>query len=149
MQSVYSTRIAKGAGREAASGHCACWVHSGDPTWQHLDPLSINDCVCVLLIVLQSKPPAPKRELLLPVNNSSKENGVRVEQDDQDLFAGESASLSTYWCFLNSELGVIFVLAMICLWLGCLFWTLTAPYLSNLCCALGALSTCSVFGKVL
>lgn len=75
---------------------------------------------CVLLIVLKSKPPAPKRELLLPVNNSSKENGVRVEQDDQDLFAGESASLTPYWCFLNCKLRVICVLAMICLCLGCL-----------------------------
>lgn len=93
---MYSTRIVKGTGREAASGHCACWVCSGDPAWQRLDLPSINDCVCVLLIVLKSKPSAPKRELLLPVNNSSKENGVRVEQDDQDLFAGESASLSTY-----------------------------------------------------
>ncbi|XP_052528070.1 sorting nexin-1 isoform X2 [Tympanuchus pallidicinctus] len=41
-----------------------------------------------------SKPPAPKRELLLPVNNSSKENGVRVEQDDQDLFADATVELS-------------------------------------------------------
>uniref|UniRef100_A0A669P299 Sorting nexin-1 n=1 Tax=Phasianus colchicus TaxID=9054 RepID=A0A669P299_PHACC len=42
----------------------------------------------------RSKPPAPKRELLLPVNNSSKENGVRVEQDDQDLFADATVELS-------------------------------------------------------
>ncbi|XP_074012796.1 sorting nexin-1 isoform X1 [Numenius arquata] len=34
-----------------------------------------------------SKPTAPKRESLLPANSTSKENGVRVEQDDQDLFA--------------------------------------------------------------
>uniref|UniRef100_A0A669P5Q4 Sorting nexin-1 n=1 Tax=Phasianus colchicus TaxID=9054 RepID=A0A669P5Q4_PHACC len=43
---------------------------------------------------VSSKPPAPKRELLLPVNNSSKENGVRVEQDDQDLFADATVELS-------------------------------------------------------
>uniref|UniRef100_A0A8B9Z5W1 Uncharacterized protein n=1 Tax=Buteo japonicus TaxID=224669 RepID=A0A8B9Z5W1_9AVES len=37
-------------------------------------------------------PTALKRESLLPVSSASKENGVRVEQDDQDLFAGESVS---------------------------------------------------------
>uniref|UniRef100_A0A8C6Z7G7 Sorting nexin N-terminal domain-containing protein n=1 Tax=Nothoprocta perdicaria TaxID=30464 RepID=A0A8C6Z7G7_NOTPE len=36
-----------------------------------------------------SKPTAPKRESLLPVSSSSKENGVPEEQDDQDLFAGD------------------------------------------------------------
>uniref|UniRef100_A0A8B9T1W3 Sorting nexin-1 n=1 Tax=Anas platyrhynchos TaxID=8839 RepID=A0A8B9T1W3_ANAPL len=41
-----------------------------------------------------SKPPAPKRESLLPVSSSSKENGVRVEQDDQDLFADATVELS-------------------------------------------------------
>lgn len=46
----------------------------------------------MLLILLQTKPTAPKRESLLPVSSASKENGVRVEQDDQDLFAGESVS---------------------------------------------------------
>ena len=46
----------------------------------------------MLLILLQSKPTALKRESLLPVSSASKENGVRVEQDDQDLFAGESVS---------------------------------------------------------
>uniref|UniRef100_A0A8B9ZFI3 Sorting nexin-1 n=1 Tax=Anas platyrhynchos TaxID=8839 RepID=A0A8B9ZFI3_ANAPL len=40
------------------------------------------------------KPPAPKRESLLPVSSSSKENGVRVEQDDQDLFADATVELS-------------------------------------------------------
>ncbi|XP_064373741.1 sorting nexin-1 isoform X2 [Dromaius novaehollandiae] len=41
-----------------------------------------------------SKPTAPKRESLLPVSNSSKENGVPVEQDDQDLFADATVELS-------------------------------------------------------
>ncbi|NXC45839.1 SNX1 protein, partial [Penelope pileata] len=41
-----------------------------------------------------SKPPAPKREPLLPVSSSSKENGVCVEQDDQDLFADATVELS-------------------------------------------------------
>lgn len=48
---------------------------------------------------------APKRETLLPVSSASKENGVPVEQDDQDLFAGESVSTG---CLLElSEPGVI------------------------------------------
>uniref|UniRef100_A0A8D0EL69 Sorting nexin N-terminal domain-containing protein n=1 Tax=Strix occidentalis caurina TaxID=311401 RepID=A0A8D0EL69_STROC len=41
---------------------------------------------------VSSKPTALKRESLLPVSSTSKENGVRVEQDDQDLFAGGSVS---------------------------------------------------------
>lgn len=42
-----------------------------------------------LLILSQSNSPALKEEPPLPVSSSSKENGVHVEQDDQDLFAGE------------------------------------------------------------
>ncbi|XP_030433181.1 sorting nexin-1 isoform X1 [Gopherus evgoodei] len=41
-----------------------------------------------------SKPQSPKRESPLPVNSSFKENGVRVEQDDQDLFADATVELS-------------------------------------------------------
>uniref|UniRef100_A0A8B9T310 Sorting nexin-1 n=1 Tax=Anas platyrhynchos TaxID=8839 RepID=A0A8B9T310_ANAPL len=47
-----------------------------------------------LPLAAKSKPPAPKRESLLPVSSSSKENGVRVEQDDQDLFADATVELS-------------------------------------------------------
>ncbi|KAM6352709.1 sorting nexin-1 isoform 2-T2 [Alca torda] len=41
-----------------------------------------------------SNPTPPKRESLLPVSSTSKENGVRVEQDDQDLFADATVELS-------------------------------------------------------
>ncbi|XP_037250810.1 sorting nexin-1 isoform X2 [Falco biarmicus] len=41
-----------------------------------------------------SRPTAPKRESLLPVSSTSKENGVHVEQDDQDLFADATVELS-------------------------------------------------------
>ncbi|XP_010004242.1 PREDICTED: sorting nexin-1 [Chaetura pelagica] len=41
-----------------------------------------------------SKPTAPKRESLLPVSSTSKENGVCEEQDDQDLFADATVELS-------------------------------------------------------
>lgn len=43
-----------------------------------------------LLILSQRNSPALTAESPLPVSSSSKENGVHVEQDDQDLFAGES-----------------------------------------------------------
>uniref|UniRef100_A0A663M5H6 Sorting nexin-2 n=1 Tax=Athene cunicularia TaxID=194338 RepID=A0A663M5H6_ATHCN len=39
-------------------------------------------------------PQSVKRESLLPVSSTSKENGVRVEEDDQDLFADATVELS-------------------------------------------------------
>ncbi|XP_010185493.1 PREDICTED: sorting nexin-1-like, partial [Mesitornis unicolor] len=42
----------------------------------------------------ESKLTAPKRESLLPVSSTSKENGIRAEQDDQDLFADATVELS-------------------------------------------------------
>lgn len=78
--------------------------------------LSGDNLFVLFKFFFQSKPPAPKRESLLPVSSSSKENGVRVEQDDQDLFAGESVCPEHSWGFLPSELGAFCILAT-CEWL--------------------------------
>uniref|UniRef100_A0A8C3I5T1 Sorting nexin N-terminal domain-containing protein n=1 Tax=Chrysemys picta bellii TaxID=8478 RepID=A0A8C3I5T1_CHRPI len=45
-----------------------------------------------------SKPQSPKRESPLPVTSSFKENGVRVEQDDQDLFADQLSIVKPTVC---------------------------------------------------